>query len=206
MDYSRADNDPRYLAAEIDLAETLAFIAYETACQAGHVAPVRFDDFLKLAETRRNQWSQEKTEEISKAAAETREANKRNQTLGPRIIEETLKISQFVGSEGVPILDLEKVVCQSCRRKFDVKREAELTWEGMNGVNISILTEPELRKFVEGQIYQHGITRNALLCHNLVSTADWQHGRAILGSGRKQPCGNRILRDYRILPLEAKRR
>lgn len=188
------------VAEAADFALEAAYVAWKKAGGEGD-----FDTFTRKTFESQNQRRAAREQEITKAGMESREANKRCQILGPQIVEEEYCHSQLVGEGGPPITDPANYVAP-CGHKLDSKREAELLWESMNGANISIPTEPELRKFVSSQLYQPGVTRGGLYCHHEVETWSEKFGRAVLGSAHKTPCGNRILRDYRILPLEAKRR
>lgn len=194
-DFTHPEQDPANLARNLDLTQTAAYLAY---CEATK-SPLSFNDFMKRVVDLDTKWRRERNEENSRCIAESRAARERNQTLGPQIIYELLvEKSQLVGETGPPILEPEKLACSSCGKKFDWKRESELQWQGMNGANISV-SEADLREFIESQLYQANVTRSGLYCHHEVETASWRHGRAILGSERKQPCGNKILGNYRIL-------
>lgn len=153
-------------------------------------------------------WREEKEAEITRETLELRKNCERNQKLGPQILENLLtEHSQFieVGAKGRPVTEPRRLTCQSCNTKFDWHKLSKEMFRGFGGERLSI-DEKALPGFLERELYQPGVTSSGLFCFHEIRVHDTgRDGRAILGSERKQPCGARLLAEYRILHLETKR-
>lgn len=183
------------IARDTHLAMLAAYLAWKRTGGEG-----TFESFTKKVFDYETELRSEEQKEISKEFAETRAALQRNQTLGPKIMYEILtKEAIFIGGSGAPITKALDLLCPTCKKYFDWTKEAEISWRSIGGERVSA-PEKDLRRFIEMSLFQPGRGSYGLFCHHKVKVHNEGHdGRAVLGSEREQPCGAKLLGDYRVV-------
>ena len=166
-EYSIVDTDTMNLALNVKRAETLAFIAYETACKAARADPLDFEAFLQRAIELDQKWLTEREVEQCRIDAEDRAAMLVTRRLAPKLMEEAIrKHTSILSSNGELIKDLDKLICPSCKAPYDWLKYATAVYGESRALTRD---EKALRKAFESGIADPpGEEHGQLYCRNLI--------------------------------------